>query len=377
MGKILLADDSITIQKVVEVILSKEGHELKIVGSGEEALSALESFKPNVILADIVMPGISGYQLTEEIRKNPETKGIPVILLAGAFEPIDQELADKSGANDSLIKPFESEDLVNKTNSLLLTGAAAPSEAGAAEEALEELEAEALDEAAVEAEALDEAAVEAEALDEAAVEAEALDEAAVEAEALDEMVLAEEPLEVEAEEGLLELENLYEDAAEAVEAEPAFEAEAEAAILAEAPGLEVSTEAAQASVGSKVSELISSANLTDMLKAALDEKLTDLINNTDLTELLKGAVEEKMAEVLKPGVINEVVIDVVKSGMENILEQSLSETVPAIVEKLLKEQLETAMGSVNKAIENIIWETVPDLSEAIINKEIAKIRSES
>ena len=119
--KLLLADDSITIQKVVELILAEEGFEIKAVNNGREALSAIPQFMPDVVLADIEMPLMNGYQLCEKIKTNPGTKDIPVILLAGAFEPLDEELAKNVMADDYIVKPFESVELINKVNGLLLS----------------------------------------------------------------------------------------------------------------------------------------------------------------------------------------------------------------------------------------------------------------
>ena len=117
--KLLLADDSITIQKVVELILAQEGFEIKVTNNGEEALAVIPSFKPDIILADIEMPKINGYQLSEKIKQDPLISSIPVILLAGAFEPIDEELAKQVKADDFIIKPFESQELINKINAAL------------------------------------------------------------------------------------------------------------------------------------------------------------------------------------------------------------------------------------------------------------------
>ena len=90
--KLLLADDSITIQKVVELVLAEEDFEIKSVSNGEDALNILSSFKPDIVLADIEMPKVNGYQLCDNIKKDPKLSHVPVILLAGAFEPIDEEL---------------------------------------------------------------------------------------------------------------------------------------------------------------------------------------------------------------------------------------------------------------------------------------------
>ena len=119
--KMLLADDSITIQKVVELVLAEEGFEIKAVNNGEEALAAIETFKPDVVLADIEMPKMNGYQLCEKLKAHPLTKNVPVILLSGAFEPLDEELARNVKADSFVIKPFESQELISKINAALVS----------------------------------------------------------------------------------------------------------------------------------------------------------------------------------------------------------------------------------------------------------------
>jgi len=140
--KLLLADDSITIQKVVELVLAEEDFQIKSVSNGEDALNLLDSYKPDIVLADIEMPKVNGYSLCEKIKKNPATSHVPVILLAGAFEPIDEELARQVGADDSVIKPFESQELISKINAALTMVSAEAEEAVLAgeEEVLEAVE---------------------------------------------------------------------------------------------------------------------------------------------------------------------------------------------------------------------------------------------
>jgi DNA-binding response OmpR family regulator len=118
-GRLLLADDSRTIQKVVELILADENFEIKAFGDGEQAFEAIKSFSPNIVLADIEIPGLNGYKLCEKIKNNASTSHLPVILLAGAFEPFDEEYAKAVGADDYIIKPFESRELIAKVKSLL------------------------------------------------------------------------------------------------------------------------------------------------------------------------------------------------------------------------------------------------------------------
>ena len=117
--KVLLADDSITIQKVVELILSEEDAIVESVGDGSAAMNILETKRPDIVLADIEMPRMNGYELCRKIKARRETGGIPVILLAGAFESFDEGLARSVGADDFIIKPFESNDLLDKIEHFL------------------------------------------------------------------------------------------------------------------------------------------------------------------------------------------------------------------------------------------------------------------
>ncbi|MBN2653772.1 MAG: response regulator [Nitrospirae bacterium] len=117
--RLLLADDSLTIQKVVELVLANEDFEIKAVNDGETAYGLVSSFNPHIILADIDMPQLNGYQLCQKVKGSPATAHIPVILLAGAFEPFDEEYSREVGADDSIIKPFESQELISKVKALI------------------------------------------------------------------------------------------------------------------------------------------------------------------------------------------------------------------------------------------------------------------
>lgn len=121
--KLLLADDSITIQKVVNLTFADEGIEVISVGDGSSALEKFSEFTPDLVMADINMPGLSGYEICERIKQNEQTRHIPVILLVGSFEPFDETEAERVGADDYLTKPFQSiRQLVNKVSILLAAG---------------------------------------------------------------------------------------------------------------------------------------------------------------------------------------------------------------------------------------------------------------
>ncbi len=118
--KILLADDSVTIQKVVNLTFANEGIKIIAVGDGDEAMQKFNEVAPDLVLADVNMPGLDGYEICEKIKQNEQTKRIPVILLVGSFEPFDEEKARQVGADDFLTKPFQSiRLLVDKVSELL------------------------------------------------------------------------------------------------------------------------------------------------------------------------------------------------------------------------------------------------------------------
>ncbi len=117
--KLLLADDSITIQKVVNLTFANEDIEVVTVGDGDAAMRKFVEIAPDLVMADVNMPGLDGYRICEMIKQDDETKHIPVILLVGSFEPFDEERAKRVGANDFLTKPFQSiRQLANKVSDL-------------------------------------------------------------------------------------------------------------------------------------------------------------------------------------------------------------------------------------------------------------------
>ena len=121
--KLLLADDSVTIQKVVDLTFSDEGLEVITVGDGQQAWEKLQEIVPDIVLADVFMPGLNGYQLCEQIKRTERLSHIPVMLLVGSFEPFDEAEARRVGADDHLTKPFQSiRTLIGKVGNLL-TGA--------------------------------------------------------------------------------------------------------------------------------------------------------------------------------------------------------------------------------------------------------------
>jgi len=116
---LLLADDSVTIQRVIELTFANEAIRVVTVDDGHAATAQLEAERPDIVLADVGLPMVDGYALTELVKRSPLTAGVPVLLLTGAFEPIDEGRARQSGCDGVLVKPFEPQRLVAMVKQLL------------------------------------------------------------------------------------------------------------------------------------------------------------------------------------------------------------------------------------------------------------------
>jgi CheY-like chemotaxis protein len=121
--RILLADDSLTIQKVIELTFSGTEFEMMAVGNGDQALPLLDSFMPDIVLADCVIPGKTGYELCEEVKRRPGGRFVPVVLLTGTFEPFDRPRAELAGADSFVTKPFDSQGLASLVRDLVTKAA--------------------------------------------------------------------------------------------------------------------------------------------------------------------------------------------------------------------------------------------------------------
>lgn len=118
---LLLADDSVTIQRVIELTFADEDVLVVAVSNGEEAIALLNRTPPDIVLADVGMPGPSGYDIAQHIKDTPHLAHIPVVLLTGAFEPIDQAKAAAVGCDGVLAKPFEPQLVIGRVKELLAT----------------------------------------------------------------------------------------------------------------------------------------------------------------------------------------------------------------------------------------------------------------
>ncbi len=329
--RLLLADDSITIQKVVELVLTEKDFEIKSVNNGEEALNIMDTFRPEIVLADIEMPKINGYQLCEKIKQNPETADIPVILLAGTFEPIDEDLARDVGADDSVIKPFESQELISKINAAITIVAASSGVVEAVEEGEEVLE--------------------------------AVEEQGVVAEA--------EAFEIVGEEDLWAMEEIQEVPEELPEEPEAVEEEVETKETFELPEEEVVFHEPE----KEVAELEEEVAQPELEKKEVISEVT-MPSNEELLRIFEKTIDEKVSSFLSSLDINEALLSSLMPSMKDSIEKILWEVAPELVEKMLKEILKGTISSLTAEVEKVIWETVPDLASTMISKEIEKIKSE-
>ena len=114
--KILIVDDDENIAELISLYLTKECFDTKIVYNGEDALTAFDTYQPNLVLLDLMLPGIDGYQVCREIRAHSST---PVIMLSAKGEVFDKVLGLELGADDYIMKPFDSKEMVARVRAVL------------------------------------------------------------------------------------------------------------------------------------------------------------------------------------------------------------------------------------------------------------------
>ena len=114
--KILIVDDDVNIAELISLYLTKECYDTRMVNDGEEALAVYEQYQPNLILLDLMLPGIDGYQVCREIRTK---SNVPIIMLSAKGEIFDKVLGLELGADDYIMKPFDSKELVARVKAVL------------------------------------------------------------------------------------------------------------------------------------------------------------------------------------------------------------------------------------------------------------------
>ncbi|UFS69635.1 response regulator [Geomonas sp. RF6] len=394
-NRLLLADDSITIQKVVGIIFANEElFELTVVDNGTAALEKAREIHPDVMLVDALMPGKSGYEVCAEVRRDPALAATPLLLLIGAFDPVDEEKTRECGADASITKPFESQQLIDRVKELLEVGrqrkeappakpapaAAAPAPAAPAPAGNEDIWGELAAETAIipKAPAAPQAPAAAPQPPKAAPAP-----AAPVVEEIEEATLEDDLW------GAFELVDEVEE--EPAPAPPAAAAAPAAQPVAPAAEPSVSLEAAiQPEAEYEVEEFFT-----------FEEDAEGIEETQPLEE--EGGIEEVPAESFsfqeesyeEPAPF-EVVEEAVpaKPAVEETFAQIAPEPVVAAAEReaappaqapqapaatgITEEQLVAALSKLSRdVIERIVWEVVPDLAEALIKEEIRKIKAGS
>ena len=118
-GKVLVVDDEEYIQHILNFSFGAEGYEVITAGDGEEAINKAKDEKPDVIVLDIMMPNMDGYEACKRLKSDPKTKAIPVILLTAKGRDVDRKLGNEAGADDYVVKPFSPGRLIERVQGMM------------------------------------------------------------------------------------------------------------------------------------------------------------------------------------------------------------------------------------------------------------------
>ena len=118
MPKILIVDDDITITELLKVLVTIEGHQPTTVNDSTKAIEVAGSVNPDLITLDLMMPGLTGFELCELLHNDPRFERIPIVIVSAKDDPESKEKALQAGARDYITKPFASDDLMGKIKTL-------------------------------------------------------------------------------------------------------------------------------------------------------------------------------------------------------------------------------------------------------------------
>jgi CheY-like chemotaxis protein len=127
MARVLVIDDDAGLLQMVKLMLEREGHTAILAEGGEAGLEAAQTQSPDVAIVDLMMPGISGYDVTRQLRANPNTARVPVLILTARSQPMDRQMALNAGATSFMSKPVSSRELTSRIAEILSGKIAAPS----------------------------------------------------------------------------------------------------------------------------------------------------------------------------------------------------------------------------------------------------------
>ena len=117
-GRVLVIEDEPNIIEAIRFILSREGWQVDIHANGETAVAAVQQRKPDVLVLDVMLPGRSGYDILSDLRADPATQDLPVLMLTARGQKSDRDMATRAGANQFMTKPFSNEDVLNAVRDL-------------------------------------------------------------------------------------------------------------------------------------------------------------------------------------------------------------------------------------------------------------------
>ena len=117
--RILIADDEPNIVVSLEFLMKQRGYDIRVVSDGAEALEAVGEFRPDLILLDVMMPRVSGYDVCQKVRENPEWQGIKIIMLSAKGRDVEVTKGIAIGADAYVTKPFSTRDLIAKVGEML------------------------------------------------------------------------------------------------------------------------------------------------------------------------------------------------------------------------------------------------------------------
>ena len=119
MARILIIDDSPTDTRVFTTVLEKNGHEVLSAGSAEDGIEVCKRELPDLVLMDVILPGMNGFQATRSLSKDPNTSSIPIIIVSTKNMETDRVCGLRQGAKDYLVKPPSERELITRINALL------------------------------------------------------------------------------------------------------------------------------------------------------------------------------------------------------------------------------------------------------------------
>jgi len=419
-AKLLLAEDSLTIQRVFELTLRQSGISLTVVDNGEDAIRLAKEISPDVVVADVSLPGKDGFEVAGEL-KSPEAGGtFPVLILAGTLSPFDEERFKKCGANGVLFKPFESQELIEKVESLLRSReepAPAPGDEEQAPPSAEEPWdfSDVLNEMEEEAQVPVSRADEAEEIGvgtaaESAGSTVSLDDFDVSLEDIEggpekEAVLPDaEPSGLEEQDGAAPLGEIGEEmfqTGEQFEA-PEFD-DSPSAVTDLTPAFEAVEETGGIDLLEEVeaSEIETPEPVLEMVE---ETGGIDLLEEVEASEIETPEPALEIEETgPSPSVIPEIDTATVEEGREDVSSSSVAEGLPwekefreqfsaraqEIFEKVAAETVEKVMwevmenltkeftGRIRESVEAVAWEVIPATAETLIREEIARIREQT